>query len=271
MQPRLPPELERLIFIYALRDSIQVQLATHLFLVAKRVREWLLPLAFEVVHFGGNWTFPITFTPHHFEAYGLYIHDLLVDFEKEPNGHDRLVRYLGLCPNLANLAVWQLPRPPPDRLDYLLQLPKLTHLTIDVIGLLYLTSPIIVGNQGTLISSQTHAPLFPHITHLNTIYVTRNILDSDDDIIALSRHFPNLTHVSFTNPSDRHSTALRLALERWDRLEVLLLKFLWGHRGVEDPLKDQRVMLISMHNLDDWAVAALNIWELADEQGRTAL
>ncbi|TFK62423.1 hypothetical protein BDN72DRAFT_848718 [Pluteus cervinus] len=112
--PYLPLELERISFLHTLQ--IQVQEPTNLFLVAKRVRAWLLPTVFEVVIIHSGRFFPFRFADHdQFLEYGPHLRHLLILSKSWPE-ETQSVHWVS----------------PPIQLESLLMLSKLTHLSIDI-------------------------------------------------------------------------------------------------------------------------------------------
>ncbi|TFK62421.1 hypothetical protein BDN72DRAFT_903242 [Pluteus cervinus] len=253
--PRLPPELERLIFIYAFHSRVGEP--TNLFLVAKRVREWLLPLAFEVVLVHRRHFFPFRFyTQHQFAEYGTHIQHLMILYKSWPGADSvNLDQCLGLCPNVSDLSlIWNSP---PIRTETLLNLSKLTHLSIDIRYLLNLISST---------SSTIHTPLFPNITHFDAIGSLRDHVESH--IIALDRHLPDLTHIAFVYRSG--SALLQSVLRNCKRLEALV----WWNivlSGIYDTVEgvdDDRVVTMATSRLLCWKNAmrgGLGMWDIADD------
>ncbi|TFK73867.1 hypothetical protein BDN72DRAFT_834200 [Pluteus cervinus] len=95
--PRLPLELEREIFTVALRQ--QPRDARNLFLVARRVAEWLNPVFYGVVsaYTGKEW--PPSLSLSQIEPYAYHVRHLNCS-------QSLAVPLLQCCPNISNLAVW---------------------------------------------------------------------------------------------------------------------------------------------------------------------
>ncbi|TFK65750.1 hypothetical protein BDN72DRAFT_900445 [Pluteus cervinus] len=183
--PIFPPELEQQIFAYAIQNQIEDML--NLFLVAKRVRDWLLPVAFETVVLDPHRQIPRPFDNLSlYERYGLYTHHILLNKPTTTTAtpsrpfqrlHPVLIECLGHCPNVINLALWwPLPR---IRLMSLTIFSNLTHLSMItqdlhayIRGFALLSSfndYDLVRSQSTDRPSKLHVPvLFPNVIHLST-------------------------------------------------------------------------------------------------------
>ncbi|TFK65742.1 hypothetical protein BDN72DRAFT_845197 [Pluteus cervinus] len=238
MHPRLPPELERIVFTHALRNRVQD--TTNLFLVAKRVHEWLFPVAFEVVHVGGSRFFPRKFTIDQFRTYGHYIHHLFVELDTElpTSGDFSLNKCLELCPN-------------------------------NIIFLMSPTTGDTLEESAFTKTTQDHSPLFPNVTHLNTVRIIYGLLDySQDDLKPLFSGLPNLTHIALRYPRGGQVANLKLVLKKWKKLEAVILKCSWDETTTF-PVDDDRIVLIRLEEQSDWVAAArgkvLSIWEFGDD------
>ncbi|TFK63821.1 hypothetical protein BDN72DRAFT_902095 [Pluteus cervinus] len=141
--PLLPPELERLIFIHAFHRRVKEP--TNLFLVSKRVREWLLPVAFEVVIVERRRYFPVRFSSYNqFVEYGPHIRHFML-LVKSWFGGVSLDRCLGLCPNITNLSLMWIS--PNLQLETLRNFSKLTHLSLEASHLLNLVSSTFIHSS----------------------------------------------------------------------------------------------------------------------------
>ncbi|TFK61981.1 hypothetical protein BDN72DRAFT_964839 [Pluteus cervinus] len=272
MDPCLPQELERIIFIYACHHHDQPP--TNLFLVAKRVREWLLPIVFKVVIINRSLSSPIKFSSlHQFQTYGPHIqHFLLVQRSCDGLLEERN-EYLAQCPNITNLAFWWLPLAESRRLDSILHMPKLTHLSITLENLLALISPAQGGqSDSSMTALPPHPPLFPNLTHLDLLRFPNDSSQSNTDvIIMIAREVPHLTHVT-CQPTLGASFILKLILHEFKHLKALIWRSPGSSRVMEgrvSPVDDDRIVFIAWHRQVDWRDAAtgngLGIWEFADE------
>ncbi|TFK61976.1 hypothetical protein BDN72DRAFT_903614 [Pluteus cervinus] len=233
VEARLPPELEQVIFVHAFQNVNQSP--SDLFLVARRVREWLVPIAFRVVIFHKHRIFPLKFDRlAQFVSYGSHIKALLlsrfrVGSHLEPSVPS-LIDFLAQCPNITDLALWW--ESPPIGLDTLLNLSQLTHLSIDIHHLLQLDG----------VSKSTQLSLFPNITHLDTIR-SRELDQNEKTFIQLAHHFPALTHIAFLWGSELHAPILRncesiRAVVSWRRGD-LGLDVKW-----QSPIEDDRIVMM---------------------------
>ncbi|TFK65197.1 hypothetical protein BDN72DRAFT_900911 [Pluteus cervinus] len=295
---RFPPEIEQKIFTYALK--INSKQPNNLLLVARRVREWLLPIVWEVVVYQDPRLYEIpldSILP--LRQYGTHIQHLLlsVDYKYiEPSNpddyqihpHQIFDSSLLLCPNITNLALWWLE--PPVSLQPLVNLSQLTHLSMDVNRILELIrDERDIDSSGqtesrtwysTVQAGDARPALFPNITHFDTR--TAEWLGSrcHDNIPTLAIHFPKLTHLAHprTQWTTANTVVIRLSLKQFGGLEVLVwwkaMKKGEGS-GVEEDLKekprveDERLVLVLMSgNEEDWEREArgggMGIWKLGD-------
>ncbi|TFK62422.1 hypothetical protein BDN72DRAFT_903243 [Pluteus cervinus] len=258
--PLLPPELERLIFIHAFRNRVKEP--TNLFLVSKRVREWLLPVAFEVVIVRRRRNFPILFSNYdQFVEYGSHIRHLMIQIKSWPdNKNIDLDHSLRLCPNITNLSLlWMSPPLQPKTLS---NLSNLTHLTLEV-GYLF--------NLVTSTSYALHPSLFPNITHLDAVGTPVDHIENR--IAGLGRHLPNLTHISFLH-LEPGVDLLKSLLRNCRKLKALVW---WkeGQLGMDESrppaVDDERIITMSMPSQSSkrWEDRAtgkgMGMWEFADE------
>ncbi|TFK65757.1 hypothetical protein BDN72DRAFT_845208 [Pluteus cervinus] len=252
--PRFPPELECAIFSDAAALQNPFRNPTNLFLVAKRVKEWLVPLTFEVIIVHKLRSFPIRFTNlSQFEAYGSHTHHLLLS-KMWPLGTSlNPTEYLAQCPNVTNLALWW--PAPPIRIESILGLSKLTHLSVD-------TSDYLVKA-----ARLTQVPMFPNVTHLDILgeHATGNM---EDDFAVLALHFPALTHIAFLWETELFEPVLR----NFEGIKTLI-SCTPGVLGIDEtqraPVEDDRIVMISSSRLNDWENSARGrgpgMWEFVEE------
>ncbi|TFK65022.1 hypothetical protein BDN72DRAFT_846102 [Pluteus cervinus] len=202
--PRFPPELEYKVFLTAFhRNFNDLQ---SLLLVAKRVHDWLLPKAFEVVILSRSRMFPVYFDLEKFRKYGRLVRALCIGFRA---GEDETLamEYLSLCPNLTNLVL--ILQGCPTRLSDTLAVLPLTRLYID--------GRALVSNPPS-----PHLPqVFSNITHLRVLHSILPLETSNGDSVSLPTLFPRLTHVAFSRHQYRDQ--LRDALQGCVNLKVIIL------------------------------------------------
>ncbi|TFK63191.1 hypothetical protein BDN72DRAFT_964072, partial [Pluteus cervinus] len=203
--PRLPPELERKIFLIALEihGSKDVR---NLLLIAKRVNDWLFPRVFEVVILDSERKFPIPFTFEKFERYGPHIRSLLltsvgIGIQAQT---DLATEYISCCPNVTNLSIRARFFDDDHLRDAISSLP-LTRLSIHISSILQGTSPQLFQ-------------LFANLTHL---HLFSSFLTPDDQPQSLRLFFPSLTHIALT-PAEP-GQGLRAALTGWNKLRVVVI------------------------------------------------
>ncbi|TFK65745.1 hypothetical protein BDN72DRAFT_180665 [Pluteus cervinus] len=265
--PRLPPELERVIFIDAFRNNPEDLLS--LFLVAKRVQHWLVPFAFEVVIVHANRIFPLGFqSVSHFKDYGVHIQHLLVCDQTWQDVTENLDKCLTYCPNITNLGLWQ--DEPVVNIESILNLSKLTRLGVNVKYIVKELHPIgRVAMNSQMLGIALRPALFPNVTHLD---VVRDRLDIHS-LGTLLYHFPNLTHMTIECTNAYIAPLLSLTISRmFKRLQTLI----WWEKvrtriGGPRPIRvdDDRVVSIVMDPVEGWEKSARGeqsgIWEVADE------
>ncbi|TFK63197.1 hypothetical protein BDN72DRAFT_332350 [Pluteus cervinus] len=220
--PRLPPELEHEIFLIAFQNNFGD--AWNLISTAKRVHDWFLPQAFEVVILGREPDFPVPFTLEKFERYGLYIRSLSLARPWILNGrHEDFPDYISHCPNITNLLM-RTPYFTANPLQDALAVLPLTHLVIEVRFILS-TPP-----------SPQLLQLFTNITHLHLDGSLLLVYTPKSNPPYIRPLFPNLTHISFNGYQNREN--IRLAIQGWNELRVVVL---WRARPYpEQPCKGRR-------------------------------
>ncbi|TFK58353.1 hypothetical protein BDN72DRAFT_906821 [Pluteus cervinus] len=108
-EPILPPELERITFILALEGQKEPAHPTNLLLVAKRVREWLIPvLYFKTIVRHSSQTYPLnTINPSQSIAqHGNHTKHLLLECRKSEGDDEDSANILRYCPNVQRLTIW---------------------------------------------------------------------------------------------------------------------------------------------------------------------
>ncbi|KAF8643451.1 hypothetical protein AX16_009007 [Volvariella volvacea WC 439] len=134
-QPRLPPELERIIFELAARSRKSAALPV-LMLVARRVRDWLRPMLFEVVALSSDRYQTICRWPPYPTAQEThYVKRLLIHYGGYQRPHlNTLVdppdfkTFVSHCPNLQDFAIWR--HAPDHLLDQLTAVLHSPHRTV---------------------------------------------------------------------------------------------------------------------------------------------
>ncbi|TFK65759.1 hypothetical protein BDN72DRAFT_860418 [Pluteus cervinus] len=255
--PRLPLELEREIFIYAILSDIQDP--TNLFLVAKRVREWLFPIAFKIVIVCPRRFFPVPFLElSSYQQYGSYVQFLLLsDVNSVSDNFKPLMpifnECLAQCPNITDLGLWC--NDPPVTLESLINLSALSRLSMDAHHLHKLfqsLDPIPETER-----EATGIALFPRITQLNmlrTLWMPSP--DCELFVGALGYHFPRITHFAHSHYlwNLENTGLLELVLRKFKKLKVFVL---W--KQAYNELAVDREFVLSVK--DERIVTMLTIWE----------
>ncbi|TFK63196.1 hypothetical protein BDN72DRAFT_847843 [Pluteus cervinus] len=228
--PRLPPELEHNIFLAAFQSNFRD--VGNLILTAKRVHDWILPRAFEVVILGGGRDFPVRFTLDKFQKYGSYIRSL----SAQPRilmGSDMcdFPEFLSHCPNITNLYIhtpyfYVDPTPIQNSLAVL----PLTRLTVHTKFILSTPPPPQL------------LQLFTKITHLHLDGDLFSTYAPNNNPPYLRPLFANLTHISFLHPQSCES--IRLAIEGWNELRVVVL---WHARTYSNQPRHGRMKRGNFH------------------------
>ncbi|KAJ6564001.1 hypothetical protein B0H19DRAFT_1374572 [Mycena capillaripes] len=261
VDPRLPPDLERVIFEIAARARPST--IPKLMLIAWRVKDWLEPLMYRVIYL----CTPLSERQMHCHSLGFPVfteESLLHIMEIKPAHFLRhavthaflnvsipppvVERFLLTCTNIANLfARFILPQYGPTLND-----PQaLRYLTIDV-------SAISEGGA----DDEPHS-LFLNVTHLELLGFGH--VDSAA-LCARLGNMPNLTHIAFNMDLDDTT-----ALQANARLQCII--YLMAETAMGDGaalLRDSRFLCIEQkrdYRLD-WlrgAHAGEDYWALADE------
>ncbi|TFK65753.1 hypothetical protein BDN72DRAFT_900448 [Pluteus cervinus] len=298
VEPRLPAELEQIIFTYALGNSLRD--ATSLFLVARRVHEWLASIVFSVVIQTPTRTFPTKMNQAKLLRYGKHIKHLAIDKTAMKHEYDPEISYyisaseilrrtLPGCVNLVDLA---LSGGKGFSLFPVLPTLPLTHLTIQLSLLLdqlqshllpRLSDDVNSGSQTENPSPLVPLPVFPGITHLHAhdgpVFTS---FKTDIQTSLLATHFPTLTHMAVTDVHAFHQTnGIRQVLQKCTKLEVLVW---WtqterNHVGkgslstmdfappsIDDP--EGRIVRVKCGWVSVWEAAARGrdseMWDIAD-------
>ncbi|TFK66899.1 hypothetical protein BDN72DRAFT_961424 [Pluteus cervinus] len=245
--PILPPELERLIFIYALKNDLELEHVVNLLIIARRVHDWLIPSLFEVVvvYTGHHW--PTRFNLEKFQKYGKHVRHLLL-CSVTPG---EAAEFIPLCPNLTNLALWT-GRYDTAQITAVMQL-HLTRLSVEI--------------RQLGIASPAQLTLFSTITHLDVGDVLTSVTHCQILI-----HFPVLTHVALVSASE--ISVLKWVLEQCKSIKVVV----WVSGMDDDPYPvrldtdsprtaDPRVVALACGYVKDWidgAHGGLDMWKFAD-------
>ncbi|KAJ6543043.1 hypothetical protein B0H19DRAFT_313538 [Mycena capillaripes] len=260
-EPRLPPEIEGLIFeIAALSHPASIP---KLMLIAQRVKHWVEPLLYNVVYLPFDWRrrservcgfphVPIDIflaaiedkSPAFFES---AVRNLFLDTTANDLPQSAVSTILVACPHVTNL--FARPEPPTD-LSVLGRLSCLRRLAIDI-------SEYFPGSIDLTV--------FGNLTHMD-------VLDSKpkmQDIWMALAALPQLTHISFNSllfrklgPSTMRANTQLQCIVLWWRLHDYLLDSLRPYS------EDARFVWIEQQDWrEDWlrgAHTGKDYWALAD-------
>ncbi|TFK61153.1 hypothetical protein BDN72DRAFT_965327 [Pluteus cervinus] len=299
--PRVPREIENVIFEIALENCIQD--ATSLFLVAKRVQSWLLPKVFSVVILSEQRYFPTKFTLEKFQKYGRHVRHLCIcedqlsrdtiDVDSTNVMTESIINIcLSLCPNIVSFAAWDKATRLSIDFDVITGCSSLQRLSFNPLPLLGITAThggprIVVVSKVTPQRQQnpSNSDIFPNITHLDIHHGRYPALIDPPDHEHLAVHFPRLTHLAFYHDFGTKAKSLLSLLDRtlFPHLRVLLLwkfsdtmglckKSDVGHRWRKLPLeipKDEERIVVMYHGRKDWELGArgkgMDMWSFADQ------
>ncbi|TFK64977.1 hypothetical protein BDN72DRAFT_962872 [Pluteus cervinus] len=111
-KPRFGPEIERIIFTQAAYES--VYMASKLVVISKRVQEWIEPILYRVILLDERLCWPplkrlaqvaVPDIIEVLEEHGKHVRHLSV-FDIYGWNTDSIIRFLELCPNVVDLAIW---------------------------------------------------------------------------------------------------------------------------------------------------------------------
>ncbi|KAJ6563999.1 hypothetical protein B0H19DRAFT_74829 [Mycena capillaripes] len=260
--PRLPPELERIIFeIVALSRATTIP---KLMLIAWRVKDWLEPLLYRTVVIGDSSQLNI----NHRRTVGLPDFRearLLQIIETKPSFLQHAVKHLFIgvyaegsavdrivvaCPHITHLFA---PFDPSDHIRALSTLRDVQYLTAHV--------ALILTESGALHSS------FQKVTHLE-LFLFADSGVSCDGLCGCLELMPNLTHIAFNLPLQKIIS--HTALQANVQLQCII--FLRAKTAMEEgPLLSDSRFLCFEQKMDwclDWLRGARtgdDYWVLADE------
>ncbi|TFK65223.1 hypothetical protein BDN72DRAFT_962679 [Pluteus cervinus] len=231
--PRLPPELEHVIFLLAFQDDPRK--AKHLLFIAKRVFNWLIPEAYKVVQFYEDRCLPVAFNESVYRKYGHHVRHLWLDTRNLRCG-------LTLFPNVTDLVLDSHYTP-----AQLLRLP-LKRLSIWTDGP---PTPELFQVFSTL----THLDLDTLETWSSHISMVHKLL-----------YLPKLQYLCLVNGFPKHVLELFLDRTRCPDLEVVMV---WRYKeGPQLVVEDQRVLEISPYPMRDWEAGVrggMDMWKFADQ------
>ncbi|TFK61971.1 hypothetical protein BDN72DRAFT_849178 [Pluteus cervinus] len=238
--PRLPPELEYAIFLFAYQEDRKE--AKNLALVSRRVFEWLIPHIFHIVILAGNRSIPIQFNETVYGKYGHHVRHLFL----QSSGARK---HLDMFPNVVNLAFWIAYEP--------IHLPPLLRLPLTRIATSSLNLFQVIANL--------------KLTHLDLA----STFGSNATDIKAALYLPQLTHLCVLDILSTSSLALFLERERCPELRVVI-SWWYGdsHKPVlgmldedHEQMNDSRLVAIRCNSRRDWEMGArggVDMWKFAE-------
>ncbi|KAF7341679.1 hypothetical protein MSAN_02066200 [Mycena sanguinolenta] len=263
--PRLPPELERVIFETAASEWPPMIPTT--MLVAWRVKHWIEPLLYRLVHVSSALTqrriFPVVPVDVLLKAIENQQSSLLEAVEylflqDIPASHSSMIlgTIFSACPRITHLFSMV---PLRSNLYTLSSIDCLRHLAFDALA------PLSAEHFDF-----TH-PLFRNVTHLQLLQRGYGGTSRYSSLSAI----PNLTHIAFNSAT--LAVRLRTLLETLPRLQcIVVLSAIqtWDrardlHRLEPQAASDERFVHIEQNDFHaDWynsAMGGSNFWDLAEE------
>ncbi|KAF8647505.1 hypothetical protein AX16_006661 [Volvariella volvacea WC 439] len=243
IEPRLPQELERIIFEIAAHDDRNRALPM-LMRVARRVRDWLQAIVYDSIVLNDPSFYTTSRSPlHHPPRFPsgpqtLYVRNLLVvrtfnKVESEPEWGD----FLPQCHNLQDLAIWT--DIVPDTLSLLTSTIQSPLRTVRPCGLLRLSVSLANLFPGGL--ADFNHEIFKSITHLEVLEFSRESggqwIEGNNYGCLTSLQY--LSAFSFDSDMPYPKEILTRCLEECKALRVLILPFYAG--GVEE-VKTRRIL-----------------------------
>ncbi|TFK73873.1 hypothetical protein BDN72DRAFT_834203 [Pluteus cervinus] len=260
--PRLPPEIEIEIFIVAF--DTQKKHRTTLLCVAKRVRDWLIPLIYNTIVIDLNYTGGPMLSA--LQQYGHHVQQVFAHQYPSESEQTDLFTY---CPNIWNLGLWCTG----TLSEAVYKLKGLRRLALDFYGFESLREEEHDGTvQPSIPIDIQKVAWFSNITHLVTSEIT-TIASS----IPL-RRLPNLTHFMILSLTPRD--VLRHILQSYPKLKVVV--WLLGHVTDENKvfvldshsddapkINDKRIVTMNARFSENWIRAAKgdlekDLWVIAE-------
>ncbi|KAK7017754.1 hypothetical protein R3P38DRAFT_1315242 [Favolaschia claudopus] len=260
--PRLPPELERVIFeVAAMTDARDIPI---LMRVAWRVQHWVQPLLYRTIvilwieNASKKYDFPVISVPTLLgivtrkESLPLhqFVHEMLWDTDDRDDEEDDFERILAACPNITNLFFYPITVTP----QYILMLNRMDHLTRFSSHLNRLFDPGPVDFGCAFLRNVTHLELMDD--HIEVTGYLDNL-----------RRAPKLTHIAFNIGSG--VVALHTCIRPFTQLQCIVFLQNDISLDVEKPeAEDDRFVCIEQSDFRaDWirgATTGVDYWSIAD-------
>ncbi|KAK7018214.1 hypothetical protein R3P38DRAFT_3399097 [Favolaschia claudopus] len=261
--PRLPPELERVIFeVVAMSDARDIPI---LMRVAWRVKHWVQPLLYRTIvilwieNASKKYDFPVIsvrilldmVTRKQSLPLRQFCREMFWDTEERENEEDDFERILAACPNITNLFFY----PMKNTAQYIPMLNRMHRLTRFASHLNRLFDPHPVDFGYAFLRNVTHLELLD------------DDIEVSDYLLDRLRRAPCLTHVAFDLASG--IAALHACIRAFTQLQCIV--FLQNDilLDVEEPeTDDDRFVCIRQSDFRaDWirgATTGIDYWTIAD-------
>ncbi|KAF9050422.1 hypothetical protein BJ165DRAFT_1458125 [Panaeolus papilionaceus] len=266
-EPRLPPELEQVIFEMAFNPD-NLASNTNMTLVARRVREWVRPMIYSIFVLGGDfsnnvYTFP-DFTNYdglvagELGKFAKHLH-IGASWKRNRSVEESIHRLIRQCPDVENLACWY---PVSDHSVTLAPIfgdsSKLRQLSIDCSGHAAVIEKDLQRFKDTWINLNSR-----YLTHLDLMECPSNWA------FQVLTTYSKLTHFTAYCPEGWTKHTIRHILECCPALQVFLLLFTRAERNSCGNPEDLRVVLVddALLSSEDWLEGAkgrVNSWTFAE-------
>ncbi|KAF8654995.1 hypothetical protein AX16_003299 [Volvariella volvacea WC 439] len=288
IEPRLPQDVERVIFELAAREDRSSILV--LMQVARRVYAWLEHMLHEIVilpsggrelHDDPDTMLYLSLSRRPDGPQTRHVRHLLIHGERHP-AHETLLPH---CHNIQDLALWN--RFPSTAFPHLSSVIHSPHRTVSPRGLLRLSVPLKDMFPDRRVDFSHEA--LKDLTHLD-IAGGLDHWEDENNLSCLKK----LRYLSFPDVYPGQSEVIRKSLEVCEALEVVVLYRLHGHQpfidikelpsirrkvgldGTVQDLPEDRVVVFSYEDmeygrfnwLDDWVRGALgkgDLWAKAEK------
>ncbi|KAF9038049.1 hypothetical protein BJ165DRAFT_418627 [Panaeolus papilionaceus] len=208
IEPRLPPEVERIIFTMTYDDIFDYKNSTALLLVAKRICEWIRPLMYRVVDQVSERATP-DFAREGcptYEQIGPFVHHLLLGRANQADSEFEQI--LSHFPNLKSLTFWFS-----VQLKHIL--PGLTRASLENLRMLSAALPTDISEE------ELCSPALLRLTHLELICFVNDI--PKWDILLLYIRQSQLTHLRLYGIEEMNPHPIQAMLNVCPRLRVLII------------------------------------------------
>ncbi|TFK69583.1 hypothetical protein BDN72DRAFT_608253 [Pluteus cervinus] len=262
--PTLPPEIEEIIFINALKLKSDGENALNLLLVARRIHAWLMQVLIETISIAfksdrvlSPLKYPFRWDISTLERYGVHTRYFFIWDSDFRRGGAKPAQYFSLCPNITNLVLWcdsDLDQADVESLSFL----PLTHLSVNLERLPEPTAKVI--------------ELYSRITHLELL--DGFDLETGPTIIQC---FTSLTHIAVPECHRHNQDIVPFLVGNIPTLQILIVSIGGDAIGLKElnfEVDHPGVVGVSFKidsQVEDWLLdvqEGRGMWGFADEAVR---